>query len=254
MAKRDEIVKFINEYLKIEKFEDKSANGLQVAGKEEVDKIALGVSASLALFEESAKRGADMIIVHHGLLWEGNELRIDELRKRRLQILFDKDISLLGYHLPLDGHPVIGNNIQILKKLNLKKKEEFGKYGGKFIGVVGELKRKMPFKEFVKVVDKLFSCQSFILSLGPEMVKTVGIISGGGGGANDMIEAFKYHCNVYLTGEPFESGFAMAKEARLNVVAPGHYNTEKFGVQALGKLLEKKFKVKTEFIDIPNPL
>lgn len=254
MTKRDEIVKFINQYLIIDKFEDKSANGLQVAGKQEVQKIALGVSASLALFEEAAKNGADMIIVHHGLLWEGGELRIDELRKKRLQLLFKQDISLLGYHLPLDGHPEIGNNAQILKKLNLKKKEGFGKYGGKFIGVVGELEKKISLGEFIKKVDKLFNCQSFVLKFGPKMIKTIGIISGGAGGASDMIEAFKSQCDVYLTGEPFESGYQMAKEAKLNVLGPGHYNTEKFGVQELGKLLEKKFNVKTEFIDIPNPL
>jgi putative NIF3 family GTP cyclohydrolase 1 type 2 len=85
-------------------------------------------------------------------------------------------------------------------------------------------------------------------------VKTVGIISGGGGGASEMVEAFKHQCDVYLTGEPFESGYQMAREAKLNVVTPGHYNTEKFGVMELGKLLENKFKVRTEFIDVPNPL
>lgn len=254
MARRDKIVKFIDKYLEIEKFEDKSVNGLQITGKEEVNKIALGVSASLALFEEAVKKGFDMIIVHHGLLWEGKDLRIDELRKKRLQFLFNKNISLLCYHLPLDGHPAIGNSVQILKKLNLGKKEEFGKYGGKFVGVVGELKQKTLLKEFVKVVNKLFNCQSMVLNFGPKIVKTVGIISGGGGGASDMIEAFKHKCDVYLTGEPFESGYQMAREAKINVIAPGHYNTEQFGVQALGKLLEKKFKVKTEFIDIPNPL
>jgi dinuclear metal center YbgI/SA1388 family protein len=254
MAKRDEIVKFLNQYLKIDEFEDKSANGLQVPGKQEVQKIALGVSASLALFEEAAKRGADMIIVHHGLLWEGGELRIDELRKKRFKLLFDKDLSLLGYHLPLDGHSEIGNNAQILKKLQLKKKARFSQYGGNFIGLVGELEKKISFGELIKKVNRLFNCQSFALNFGPKMVKTVGIVSGGGGGASDMVEAFKYQCDVYLTGEPFESGYQMAKEAKLNVLGPGHYNTEKFGVQELGKLLEKKFKVKTEFIDIPNPL
>ncbi|HUS51850.1 MAG TPA: Nif3-like dinuclear metal center hexameric protein [Candidatus Bathyarchaeia archaeon] len=254
MAKRDEIIEFVNKYLAIDKFEDKSANGLQVAGEKEVKKIALGVSASLALFEKAAKKGVEMIIVHHGLLWEGEELRLDELRKKRLQLLFNKNISLAGYHLPLDGHPEIGNNAQILKKLNLKKEKEFGKYGGNFIGVVGRLKEKKPLGEFIRTVDKLFGCQSFVLKFGPKIVETVGIISGGAGGASDMIEAFKHKCDVYLTGVPFEAGYQMAKEAKLNVIGPGHYNTEKFGIMELGKLVEKKFKVKTEFIDVPSPL
>ncbi len=248
MARRDEIIKFINQYLKIGEIEDKSANGLQVAGKEEVKRIALGVSASLALFEAAAKKSADMIIVHHGIFWEGDDPRVDELRKKRLQLLFNKNISLACYHLPLDAHPVIGNNILILKKLKLKKRKKF------VVGFVGELKQKTPFKDFVNKANEVFGSQSLVLNFGPKMIKTVGIVSGAAGRSGYMIKAFKHDCDAYLTGLPFESGYQMAREAKLNVIGPGHYNTEKFGLIELGKLLEKKFKVKTEFIDIPNPL
>lgn len=255
MAKRDEIVKFINEYLAIEKFKDDSVNGLQVIGKEEVKKIVLGVSASLELFKKAASRRVDMIIVHHGMFWENKPQVVGSLRKNRLKVLFDNGISLLGYHLPLDGHSEIGNSAQIVKKLGLiPAKEKFGTFEGNYVGALGRLRKEERLSDFVKRVDKVFNSKSFVLNFGLNMIKTVGIISGGAGGVYHVVEAAESGCDVYLTGNPFESGFAAAKEMKINVIGPGHYNTEKFGIQALGKLLEKKFKVKTEFIDIPNPL
>lgn len=252
MAKRDEIVKFINDYLEIDKLKDSGTNGLQVPGKEEVEKIILGVSASLELFQRAEKKGADMIIVHHGLLWEGSQWRISHLLKGRLKFLFDNNFSLLAYHLPLDAHPEIGNNAQIAKKLGIKITSKFGEYKGEAVGWEGTFKRPRKFDELLKEINKVFGFKPWHLKGGKNILKTAAIVSGGGTGI--IPEVIDKKIDVYITGETGEFIPQAAKEGEINYIAAGHYNTEKFGIQALGRLLEKKFKVKVEFIDIPNPL
>lgn len=253
MVKRDEIVKFLNSYLEIEKFKDSGTNGLQVPGKGEVGKIALGVSASLELFQQANRKGADMIVVHHGLLWEGSQWRISRLLKGRLKFLFDDDISLLGYHLPLDAHPEIGNNAQIAKKLDIKIIGKFGEYKGEAVGWEGTFKKPRRFDGLLKEITKVFGFKPWYLKGGENILKTVAIVSGGG--ASIIPEVIDKKIDVYITGETGEFIPQAAKEGGINYIAAGHYNTEKFGIQALGEVVKKKFPtLEIKFIDIPNPL
>lgn len=252
MTKRDEIVEFINNYLEIQKFKDSGTNGLQVPGKEEVEKVVFGVSASLELFQQAVKKGADMIIVHHGLFWEGSRWRISHLLKGRLKFLFDNNLSLLGYHLPLDAHPEIGNNTQIAKRLGIKITGKFGEYQGEAIGWEGIFQTPKRFSGLVKEIKEIFGFKPWYLKSGKDILKTVAVVSGGGAGI--IPEVIDKKIDVYITGETREFIPQAAKEGGINYISAGHYNTEKFGIQALGELLKEKFKIKVEFIDIPNPL
>lgn len=253
MANRDEIIRFLDEYLEISKIRDYGPNGLQVIGKPEVHRVAVGVSASLDLFREAASRSADMIVVHHGLFWENTPRSIGPLERDRLKTLFDAGITLLAYHLPLDRHLEIGNNIQILRRLGLELVSgELGRHDGSFIGVVGRLPQPLSFDDFVELTDRILVGLVLTLPFGPEEVKVVGIVSGGAAG--DILEAAGQGCDVFLTGEAKEPTMALAKEAGINFIAAGHYNSERFGVEALGDLLRERFGVAVEFIDIPNPV
>lgn len=256
MVKRDRIVEFLNDYLEINKVKDYGTNGLQVIGKDEVKKVVVGVSASLELFEKAAKRNADMIIVHHGLFWESDmkdeltenfNFSIKSILKKRLKIVFDNDINLLAYHLPLDKHPKVGNNILILKKLGLEYKGKFGAIKGNYIGVWGETKPVI-FDKFIKKVNKTFDVKSQVFNYKPKRIRRVAIVSGGGAALIKEVTDKKF--DLLITGEPLELTEDFCKEGNVSMIFSGHHNTEKFGIQAIGNLLKKKFRVDVEFIDV----
>lgn len=254
LASRDKIVKFSEEYLKVDKFSDYCVNGLQVEGNEKISKIVTGVSISEKLISEAIKRKAEMIIVHHGLF--GSSFtpvpKITGYLKKRLSLLMTNNINLCGFHLPLDAHPVIGNNISIAKKLGLKKIKSISisKYGE--IGFIGELSSKMDNKKFVDLVDKKLSTKSFSILASLNGVKKVGIVSGGA--ANDYGEAYSRGADTYITGDIREDSVRIIEEKKVNYINAGHYNSEKEGIKNLGNLINKKFGVKVEFVDIPNEI
>jgi dinuclear metal center YbgI/SA1388 family protein len=254
MAKRDKIIDFINRTLRVEPDKDPYLlNGLQVIGKDEVKKVALGVSPNLELFQKAADWGADMIILHHGLLGPKTSAPITKVLKKRLKILFDNDVTLLTYHLFLDNHPTLGNNAQIIKLLDAKKGEKFGYLDKLYWGYVGQFTKAIAVEELIKRARKLCGSGVKIFKYGPKMIKRIGVVSGGG--PYLLGEAVDRSLDAFLTGEPRESTEAWAKEAGVHFIYLGHYNSEKFGIQALGEVLKKKFpQVIFKFIDIPNPL
>ncbi len=254
MIKRDKLVAFINKALSYEKGKDPCGpNGLQVVGKENIKRIVLGVSANLELFNKAAEWKADVIIVHHGLFWSKDERVIGEVMKSRLKILFDNDISLLGYHLFLDRHPKLGNSAQIIKLLGARKGKEFGNLEKLNWGFEGKFQPKISLEELSSRIKKLLKTKPKIFSYGPRMIGKIAVVSGGG--QYLIKEAIEKKLDAYLTGEPAESTEALVKEAGIHFIYLGHYNSEKFGVLALGEVLKKKFpKLKIKFIDIPNPL
>jgi len=250
---RDELISFLDSYLSVSSGHDPALNGLQVVGKAQVQRVALGVSANLDLFAAAARWGADLVLVHHGLIWRDEPQPIDFLMKKRLKLLFDHDITLLAYHLPLDAHAEVGNNIQISTRLGLELVEDHvAFYSGWPIGIIGQTKRRMPLTELVAQVNALFNTSSTVFPFGPENVQKVAILSGGG--ASDVLEAVRKGCDVYLTGEAKEPTPALCRESGITYIAAGHYNTEKFGVQALGELLRQQFGLEVQFFDVPNPL
>jgi len=250
-AARDEIAHYLDEYLQIKRFRDLGPNGLQVIGKDEVRRVAFGVSANLALIEVAVAQQADMIVVHHGLFIDRDPRPILQRQKRRLKPLFDADISLLGYHLPLDAHPEVGNNVQWLRRLGFAlETTEFGQYQGQWIGAIGVRSTPIDFEELVQQVEALAGNAPKVYAFGPKQVQRLAIVTGGAPGS--LAEAVAAHCDAYLTGEVAEGTQAIAEEEGANFIAAGHYNTERFGVQALSKLLQVQFGVETFFIDVPN--
>lgn len=251
MTARNKIIKFCEDYLMVKKFTDYCHNGLQIEGAKEINKIIIGVSFSESLIKEAIKRKAQMIIVHHGLFKKsfGDLPQFEGYLKNRLKLVFCNDLNLAGFHLPLDAHPVIGNNISLAKLFNLKniKPLETADYGE--IGFWGEFLSPKLFSDFVKEVNKKLNTKSYIISAGPKYIKKLGIISGGA--SPDYIDAMRMGADTYLCGDVREDIVRAVEESKINFINAGHYNTEKLGIQNLGNLIAKKFKIKVEFVDIP---
>lgn len=247
-AKRNEIVKFCQEILKVKDFQDYCHNGLQVEGKEQVKKIITAVSFSKKLMEKAIEKKADMLIVHHGIFGDqiGNPPVIKGIMKERIKLLLTHDISLLGFHLPLDAQSEFGNNISLCKLLGIRNPKPFD------VGFIGTLSRPITFKDFVKMVNEKLATRSYIISAGPEKVRSVAVVSGGS--SPDALSAAEMGADTFVSGDVRESIVRAVEEAGINLINAGHYNTEKLGVQNLGQKVAKKFKVEVEFVDIPNEI
>lgn len=250
MADRDKIVAFADSYLESANVKDSSQNGLQFEGRAEVKKIAFGVSASFECIKRAAAGGADMLIVHHGLLW-GQSQPFTGPFKRKLAELVNNDLSLCAWHLPLDKHRVVGNNARLLKLLGAGNPRPFGAYHGESIGFSGAFGKPLAMGDIAAALAIKLDAEPLCFRFGREKIRTAGVVSGGA--ANMFGQAVQAGLDLYITGEVAEGTQEYARETRSNFIAAGHYNTEKPGVMALAAVLEKKFKVKTEFIDIPNP-
>ena len=245
------ITSFLDKELALAVFpQDESANGLQVEGSKTIKKIGIAVDACDYVFKKASENNVDFLFVHHGLIWGGLK-NIRGLTKKRIKALFDSDISLYACHLPLDWHPEYGNNIQLLKLLNIKKMDEFGEYHGKKIGYWGRIKNEITLKAFTSDVDRILHTKTTFVNFGRK-VRNIGVVSGGGWFA--INEAEKYGIDTFLTGEPSHSAYTLAEEMKVNLVFAGHYATETLGVKAVGEMLKKKFGGAVEFIDHPTGL
>jgi dinuclear metal center YbgI/SA1388 family protein len=252
VAHRDQIVSYLDDLLEIGSYPDMTPNGLQVPGADAVEVVVTGVSPGLELIEAAAERGAQLVLTHHGLLGDFLPDHITPVLKRRLKALFDADISLAAYHLPLDAHPELGNNALICTELGLERGEPFGSYKGTTLGFVGRSKAGLPFSELRGRCARAFGTDPFAWEYGPETVHSVGIVSGAA--ASSLGEATAAGLDVFLTGEPAEHVMLEAREAGIHFIAGSHYGTETFGVRRVGELLADRFGVRHEFVDLPNPV
>ena len=242
----------LNTLLQIETIADYAPNGIQVQGGETVRTVVTGVSACLDLFQAALAIQADLILVHHGLFWEKQPRVVTGNLKQRLRLLLAHDLTLMAYHLPLDCHPELGNNIHILKRLALNPVQPFGKYHGHFLSFIGQTETPVAFAGFSARVQHLFGGNPLVLPFGPEKIQRVAVCSGA---APELIrEAKEQGADLFLSGEATEPIFHYAKEERIHFIAAGHHRTETFGVRALGDYLAGHFKLEHHFIDIPNPL
>jgi dinuclear metal center YbgI/SA1388 family protein len=235
------------------RFKDYCPNGLQVPGRAEVAKIATGVSASAELFERAIGEHADLIVVHHGLFWGSGPTAIDARMKHRLKLLFDVDVSLAAYHLPLDAHPEVGNNALIAKALEASLLEPFALHEGQPIGYLATFPGAgVNASELFARVTTLTERTPLVFDAGPERVHTIAIVSGGG--SSYLADAVTAGADALLTGEPTERVMTEAREAGIHFIAAGHYATETFGVRRLGEHLSERFDIEHSFIDVPNPI
>ena len=248
-----ELIHFCDTLLQSRSFKDYCPNGLQVEGSRKIKKIILGVSICEELIDLAIQQKGDMILTHHGLFWDKQENRILGAMKKKLTKLINAGIACAAYHLPLDFHDTIGNNFQLAKKLGLKKIISLppeGK-GDQKVGILGEV-RKQTIEAFTKVVATELSREPFVLPYGPKIIQKVAITTGGGQGYfPDMVH---FGADCFITGEVSEYNYSQSRELQSHFIAAGHYATEKYGVLALGRELEKKFGVQTLFIDIENPI
>lgn len=251
MPARDEILRHLHDLLRVGDFRDFGPQGLQVEGKPEVRKVVSGVSGSVALFEAAAAAGADLVIVHHGIFWDRESRVVKGGLKRRLELLLDHDITLAAYHLCLDAHPELGNNILAARGLGLEDIQPWGDYNGKPIGFRGRWPGK-PVPEAVQQVNAFYESRAIEFLYGPDPVRTVGIISGGAQG--EVRAAIEDGLDLYITGEVSEFVMNTAREGGIHYLGAGHYATERLGIRAVGEHLSRQFGIAHEFIDIPNPV
>ncbi|MDZ7294963.1 MAG: Nif3-like dinuclear metal center hexameric protein [candidate division KSB1 bacterium] len=247
MVARDRIVTYLNDLLQPQLFEDYGPQGLQVEGKAHVRKIVTGVSASLELFEQAHIRGADMVIVHHGLFWDRESRVATGALKKRLTALLTNDISLVAYHLPLDAHPTFGNNAVAARALGILDPQRFAT-----VGWWGRLSEPLLARVLFNKIQILYDKTPLIFDYGPDSVETVGIVSGAG--AHRLQEAVALGLDCFVTGEASEASMHLAKESGLHFVAAGHYATERLGIKVLGEQLAQEFGIEVEFLDLPNPV
>ncbi len=250
--RRDDIVRFLDELLDVHSIRDYGPQGLQVEGKEEVTKVAVGVTASQELFRRAVDAGADLVICHHGMLWDFDPRVVKGPLKARLELLLRHGITLLGYHLVLDAHEEHGNNALIARELGLVDVEPFGESQGALLGRRGRFAEPVPRAALGDRLAAVFGGDPLVFPFGPDPVRTIGIISGGA--VNDVAQAIEAGLDAYVTGEAKEFVQETTREAGITYVAAGHYRTETFGVKSLGERLEKEFGLPWEFIDVPNPV
>lgn len=252
-----DVISTLDTTLEIDRFRDYGPNGLQVEGSQEVDTIVTGVSASMELFEQAAAVGADLIVVHHGLIWGGGLSSITGSIARRLRYLLANGISLAAYHLPLDKHPRLGNNVGLCDALGLgPQRDSFGDVRGHALGASGSWPAPITRPEALQRISTgvLGGAQpQFVFPHGPEVVRKIGLCTGA---ASDLLEdAVTHGCDLFLTGELAERSGALAKELQITLVAAGHHATEVFGPQRVADELRMGFPaLDVRFIDIPSPL
>jgi len=239
-----------NEYLNAAAINDYCPNGLQVEGRVEVSRIVSGVTASQALIEAAIEAQADVLLVHHGYFWKGENPCISGMRKRRLQALLANDISLLAYHLPLDIHPEVGNNVTLGRDLGIRIEGDLVAGNLRVVGLQGRLAEPLKANEFAMRVEQVLG-RTPLLVEGDRPVQRIGWCTGGGQGFID--DAIAAGVDLYLTGEASEQTFHSARENGISFIAAGHHATERFGVKALGDWLAQRFAIEHQFIDCPNP-
>jgi len=250
-----ELTQKLNTLLDVENWKqrDSSQNGLQVGHwDQEIQHVAFAVDACRESFEQAVKRGAQALVVHHGLFW-GKPFTLTDTFYERISYLIYNKLALLAYHLPLDAHPELGNNAQLARHFNLKNIEPFGQYKGATIGFKGELEHPLEFQTwldtaFMNQRDNLLS----ILAFGPRVVQKIGIISGGA--PWEIQQAIEQGLDVYLTGDAQHSIYHTAQEAKIHLISAGHYFTETWGVYALSQFIHQEWQLTTSFLDIPTGL
>jgi dinuclear metal center YbgI/SA1388 family protein len=243
------LITYLDDFLHIKDIRDDSCNGLQIEGKTAVEKVALAVDFCIETAQAAEKVRADLLIVHHGLIWGGLK-SIRGAVYQRVSYMIGAGIGLYAAHLPLDMHPEVGNNAELARLLDMKTCGSFGHHDGQAVGLWGELNTPATPGDITSTIDKRLGAHCSTLPFGAPEIRTMGIISGGA--ARYTQEAIDRKLDAFLTGESSHTIFHMAREAGITIIYGGHYCTETPGIRALGRHIEEKLGIETVFIDVPT--
>lgn len=246
---RDELENHLNLLLDISRFHDYCPNGLQVEGRDRIQTLISGVTASLDLLQAAAVAKADAILVHHGYFWRGEDMRITGMKSRRIALLMQHRINLFAYHLPLDAHPHLGNNALLGKKLGLI---ETGRFGEQDIAARGELSHATTLGAFAEKISRTLLRKPAIIGDPGKSIRQIAWCTGAAQGYFET--AIQQGVDAYITGEISEQNVHAARESGVAFIAAGHHATERYGVQAVGDHIAQKFGILHQFIDIENPV
>lgn len=253
MILRDDLNEVLASLLNPGNFKDYCPNGLQVEGTARIKKIISGVTACTELIDRAIEAQADAIIVHHGFFWKGEDPCIRDIKHRRLKQLLSHDINLYAYHLPLDCHLTLGNNVQLAKQLEITQLQSHAVDGIDNLLWQGELNEPLSGDTFAKQIEKVLGRKP--LWIKPYQYKEIKTLAWCTGGAQKYISnAHSLKVDCYLSGEVSESTFHFARDASVHYFACGHHASERYGVKALGEYLAKEYSLVHEFIDIDNPV
>lgn len=251
MALLAQLVKFLDEELKTTSISDYpgAMNGLQLANSGEVNRIISAVDASLAVIEAVAEAGNGLLIVHHGMFWQGAQ-PVTGAFYRKLKIAIEADLAIYSSHLPLDIHPEYGNNILLARKIGLKNIKPLSDQRGVMMGVRGEWTGTRG--ELVQILKILLKGEIHLCPGGADHISEIGVITGGAGSEVAKVSASGVDC--FVTGEGPHWSYTLAEDLGLNVIYGGHYATETFGVRAMSKLLAEQYSLEASFMDHPSGL
>jgi len=247
-----ELLNYTDNLLSAGDYQDYCPNGLQVEGRPGVKRIVSGVTASQALIDAAVELDADLLLVHHGFFWKGEAAPIIGMKQRRIKSLLANDISLVAYHLPLDGHGELGNNIQLARQLGIAVNGRFGPGPQGGIAMLGELPQTSSAEMLAKRIGEVLQRDPLLVKGGRHSVKRVGWCSGAAQGYLEQASALGL--DAFISGEISESTVHAARELGIHYFAAGHHATERYGVKALGEHLSEYFSLENHFIDIANPV
>lgn len=246
------LVSYLNSYLTVSAYKESAINGLQVAGKKKVSKIAFAVDGVLETFEAAAALNADLLIVHHGIYW-GYQYPLRGSNYKRIKTLIDHEMALYAVHLPLDAHPEVGHNVMLLKALGVEEAslQPFGAYQDSTIGWqarIPEIRRQA----LTERLQEVLGGEVKLLGFGPEKIRSLACITGAGADFATIGEVKIKNIHYFISGEASHPIYHYTQEAGVNVALGGHYRTEVFGLKALSSHLEQTYEVDTCFIDCPT--
>jgi len=249
MVKINDLTHYTQQLMQVERFKDYCPNGLQVEGRTEIRKIVTGVTASMALLEAAHQANADLILVHHGYFWRNEDARIVGIKRNRIAFLMKNDLNLMAYHLPLDAHPELGNNVQLGKVLGI---DAIDYAGDDNLVAYGELEVAMTLGEFALQLEVGLQRRPMLIGDKEKLVKKVAWCTGAAQGYIDT--AASLGADVFISGEISEQTTHQSLESGVAYISAGHHATERYGIQALGQYLAERFNLQHEFLDINNPV
>ncbi|RUO25606.1 Nif3-like dinuclear metal center hexameric protein [Aliidiomarina minuta] len=248
---RSVLLRSLEQWLQARMIKDYCPNGLQVEGREEINKIVTGVTASQALIDAAIEVNADTLLVHHGYFWKGEDERVTGMKKRRLKQLLQQDMNLIAYHLPLDIQAEFGNNAELARLLQLEELQALSGLSPEGIVQQGVLPQALTGETFAEQLEGLLQRPLTASQLHSSLIKKVALCTGGGQG---FIEAaVESGADAFVTGEVSEQTIHIARECGIHFFAAGHHATERYGVKALGDKIAAEYDVQVQFIDIDNP-